>query len=347
MKVKRLPWRTVFYLLVTTWLLLDLKYCNGPLKRKIAETRPSSSATLERARKNGWVALVNQEPVTKNQLDLAVARHLYQRGKQLEDFSDKAQSEIKRASLRSLIDDILIRQYADGDKFQAPEEEKQAFIESWEKQFHVPSDLEERLEAQNLSQTAAASELGKIWSQKRWLEQRISPGIGISDAEIEAWFQKNRGNQNFIEPEKIRARHIFISTVEEDSEAKAELIRKARERIVAGEDFAAVAAELSEDERTKGHGGDLNWFSRSRLPETFAKTVFAQKVKELGEPFKTEIGWHLVEVTDHQEARESTYDELKEEIRAHLLNKQKVDVVNELLGKLRLVANILVFAENL
>lgn len=119
--MKKFPWRSVFYLLVLLYLILDLKACNGPLKQKIAKSRPSSVMTKEKAQKLGWVAIVNQEAVTRKQLDLTVARYLYQRGKDAEAISDTSLRQIKRAALRRLIDDILVRHYADGEELKLPQ----------------------------------------------------------------------------------------------------------------------------------------------------------------------------------------------------------------------------------
>lgn len=191
------------------------------------------------------------------------------------------------------------------------------------------------------------AELAKIWSRKRWLEKRIAPGIGISDEEVRDWFDANREEAKFVEPEKIKARHIFVSTVEEDGEEQEKKIRDAHQRIVGEEDFGEVAAEVSEDERTRNRGGDLNWFSRKRLPEDFAEQVFGQETGKVGEPFRTKIGWHIVEVLERKAEQEVAFEEVKEEIRVHLLNVQTRETAQILMGKLRKVANIVVFTENL
>ena len=345
--MKRLPWRSALYLLVLLYLLFDLKVCNGPLKRKIAESRPSSSVTRERALELGWVALVNQEPVTESRLRMAVSRYLYQRGKSRIDLTKEGYLDTKRAALSRLIDDILIRQYCDGEEFEAPAKESEAFAEAWKSQFPSAENLDERLRAQDLTIEEAEAELARIWSRKRWLEQRIAPGIGITDEELRDWFERARAEGGYVEPEKIRARQIFVSTVENDTDEEKGRIETARRRIVEGEEFAAVAAELSEDERTKQRGGDLNWFSRGRLPEEFTSVVFGQETGQLGRPFKTKIGWHLVEVTDRQAAREVRFEEVKDEIRTHLTNQQERATLQTLLGKLRKASNIVVFTENL
>ena len=344
--MKKFPWRSAFYLLFLLYLILDLKCCNGPLSRKIAETRQSESVTRERALELGWVALVNQEPVTESQLTLAVARYLYQRGLDAAELDDGKLRQIKRAALHGLISDILIRQYADGEKFEAPEEERNRFVELWESQFHDSAELDERAAAQGLTSARQNEELERIKSRTAWIEKRISPGIGIDDDEVRAWFDINCAGGQLTEPEKRRARHIFLSTVETESEIQEEKIQAARQRILEGEDFAEIAREVSEDERTKDRGGDLNWFSRKRLPADFSGPVFDFPVGQISEPFQTKIGWHIVEVLESQTERQVEFDEVKDEIRRHLLNIQTRETVQILLEKLRKVANIQLFTEN-
>ena len=103
----------------------------------------------------------------------------------------------------------------------------------------------------------------------------------------------------------------------------------------------------SEDARTRLRGGELNWFSKHRVPEKFANTVFNQKKGQLGNPFQTDIGWHIVEITDRQAQRLVSYEEVKDELYTYLTNAQRKDAVTLLLKKLRDSANIQVFTGNL
>ncbi len=346
MKAK-LPWRSALYMCVLLYLLLDLKVCHGPLKKRIAESRPSSDITREKAAARGWVALVNQEPVTSQQLSLAVARYLYQRGKEWQDIPRVAQTRIQRATLRRLIDDVLIRQYADGDDYQAPDAEIASYIAAWESQFPSPQSLTDRSRDQSLSKKEREAQLARIWSHKRWLEQRIEPGIGVTDQMVRDWYEVNVAAGNLREPEKVRVRHIFASTVQADSDTQREKIEVAREQVLDGIEFAEVAREVSEDQRTKDRGGELGWLSRARVPTDFADVVFSHDPGLITDPFQTSIGWHIAEVLEHRPERDSTYEEVEAEIRAYLLNTQRKDTVDRLLGKLRKVANIVIFTENL
>ncbi len=176
--MKKFPWRAVLYAVILLYLVVDLKYCHGPLRQAMTSRR---DASLEAASKYKWVAIINLEPVTQDQLDLAVIRHLYQRGKTPEGIPEKNLAMIRRAVLQSLIDEILVRQYADGEKFVAPPEETAQFISSWESQFASPEEKTTRAEKQGLDEAVISDELARIWSRKRWLEKRIAPGVAVTD----------------------------------------------------------------------------------------------------------------------------------------------------------------------
>ncbi len=344
--MKRFPWRSLLYALVLLYLILDLKVWNGPLKNAIASR---GDASVSSAVEQKWVAIVNQEPITQDQLHLAVFRHLYQRGKEPGEIPEKNLIMIRRAVLQTLIDDTLVRQYADGEKFEAPPEEIDAFIESWESQFTSDEDLSSRSDLQNLDPPARRDELARIWSRKRWLEKRIAPGIDVTDEEMREWFDANRETgEGFVEPEKVHARHLFLSTVETDDETREELIVDLHRQITEKENtFDDLTKTYSDDPRTKHRGGDLSWFAKDRVPQDFGEFVFAMKPGDISEPFKSAIGWHIVEVLDKQPERPLEFHEIADEVRHHLENQRTVDTIKVLMKKLRTVANIKLFPEHI
>ena len=347
--MKRVPWRSLLYAAVFLYLLMDLRWCGGPLQKTIAHHRKTTS--VENALRNGWVAIVNQEPVTRPQLDLALVRYLYQRGKKPEDIPEATLKVMRRAVMQTLINDTLVRQYADGEKFTAPQGEVDRFIQSWESQFASEEEREERSEIQSLSPRQRLTELARIWSRKRWLENRIKPGIAVTDDEIRQWFETNRKTgRGFMEPEKLRARQIFVSTVEVDDESREKIIRNAYRQLTDPEnpaDFAELAGKISDDEASKTKGGDLNWFSRNRMPGDFWEKVVALKKNQISQPFRTRIGWHIVQVLEREKARPARFEDLKDEIRAHLENERRVKTIRTLMSKLRKVARIELFPENM
>lgn len=112
-----------------------------------------------------------------------------------------------------------------------------------------------------------------------------------------------RAAQAMMVPEK-RARHIIIQPDELMSDEEAyEQIRDIRRQIVEGEaEFAELAREHSDDPVTSSKGGDLGWFGPNEYGTRIEETLSGLEVGELSQPFRTEGGWHIIELLDTREA---------------------------------------------
>jgi peptidyl-prolyl cis-trans isomerase D len=90
-------------------------------------------------------------------------------------------------------------------------------------------------------------------------------------------------------------------------------------RATAGEDFAKLAREVSEDPGTKDSGGDLGWVSQGMMVPQFEQALFALKKGELSaEPVRTPFGYHAIKVTDAREASRKPMKEVAPQIRDRL-----------------------------
>jgi len=110
--------------------------------------------------------------------------------------------------------------------------------------------------------------------------------------------------------EQVKARHILFKPDAEAEDQDAALIgaesraQEAHERLVAGDDFAELALELSEDASNAEDGGDLGWFGRGRMQPEFEAVAFSQPVGQLSEPFTTTFGYHIVLVDEYDDSRD-------------------------------------------
>jgi len=100
---------------------------------------------------------------------------------------------------------------------------------------------------------------------------------------------------------QTRARHILIkpSTEQSPKQARATLI-KLRKRIVAGEDFAAVAKKYSNDAGSASQGGDLGWVNPGQLVGEIERAMGALKPGEISQPVRSRFGIHLVQVIERR-----------------------------------------------
>lgn len=95
--------------------------------------------------------------------------------------------------------------------------------------------------------------------------------------------------------EQIRAAHILVAT----RDAADQVIT----RLNNGEDFAAVAREVSTDASTAGTGGDLGWFPRGVMVDAFEEAAFSLDVGQVSEPVQTQFGWHIIKVLEKEQDR--------------------------------------------
>jgi peptidyl-prolyl cis-trans isomerase SurA len=120
-------------------------------------------------------------------------------------------------------------------------------------------------------------------------------------------------------------RHILIAPNEVRSEAQAhDKIMELRARIEAGEDFAAIAREESDDHASASSGGDLGWSAPDSYSGEFEAALAKLAPGELSEPVHTEFGWHLIELLETRE-HDSTDEQKRNQALAEL-RKQKAEV---------------------
>jgi peptidyl-prolyl cis-trans isomerase C len=161
-----------------------------------------------------------------------------------------------------------------------------------------------------------------------WIEQKVRDQIKVEPPEVEAFYDANRSS--FVSPIRRCARHIFFaapngspaSLVEEKQKAAEEVL----DRLGQGEAFEAIATE-SEDEATKNHGGDLNFFSENRMMPEIWNALAAQKVGGPAILVRSHLGFHVIQLTDERPSRERPLTEAATEIAGAVENGKRLAAV--------------------
>lgn len=105
-----------------------------------------------------------------------------------------------------------------------------------------------------------------------------------------------RGGATHLQDE-ISVRHILLKPSQVRSEeATKTLADKLYQRVMAGEDFASLAKKFSDDPASAIHGGSLNWVDPNALVPEFRKVMSETAVGDISQPFKTQYGWHILQV---------------------------------------------------
>lgn len=106
--------------------------------------------------------------------------------------------------------------------------------------------------------------------------------------------------------DEIKASHILVrlspDATPKDTLAAWEKIMSIRDRAVKGEDFAALAKELSDDPSAKQNGGNLGYFTAMGMVYQFEDGAYKTKVGEISQPVRTRFGYHIIKVYDRRPA---------------------------------------------
>jgi peptidyl-prolyl cis-trans isomerase D len=145
----------------------------------------------------------------------------------------------------------------------------------------------------------------------------LSAKVSVDDAQLKAYYdeQKAKTPERFSQEEQRRVRHILlpVNDPKEDAavRAKAEGILK---RAQAGEDFAKLAKEFSQDPGSANQGGDLGWSERKVFVGPFADAAFGMKVDEIKGPVKTQFGYHILKLDGIQPPAVKSFEQAKSEL---------------------------------
>ena len=200
--------------------------------------------------------------------------------------------------LQTLIDRTVLRQSAAKEGIEASQEAVEARIEE---------------------QKTAVLDSGQFSSWEQFLEQY---GMGeeyfarlMEDAVLVD--QVSEAHAPSREAEQVHARHILVA----DEETGKQVIN----RLEAGEEWAALASELSQDTSNKDSEGDLGWFGRGVMVTAFEEAAFSLEPGTTSDLVQTDFGYHIIQVLEKgmRELDDATYQSMVSQAFQTWLNEQK------------------------
>jgi peptidyl-prolyl cis-trans isomerase SurA len=157
-----------------------------------------------------------------------------------------------------------------------------------------------------------------------------------SHEEVAKYYEDHK--QEFVRPEMVYLREIFVST-ENKPESDIPALRKKAESYIDrvtknGDDFGELAKHFS-DSATATQGGDLGGFERGQLDPKIAEKVFALKTGEMTDVMETKTGFELLQVREHYLAGQQPLDKVEPEISNRLYEQKMEPALREYLKTLR------------
>jgi peptidyl-prolyl cis-trans isomerase D len=145
--------------------------------------------------------------------------------------------------------------------------------------------------------------------------------VPVPQEEIEKYYAEH--GKDFETPHQVKASHILFrvdaAKGKEGEDAARAKAADALKRLKAGQDFAKLARELSEDPASAKNGGDLGWVSRGEMVAPFESAIFGMKKGDTStEPVQTTFGFHVIRVMDVREATKPPLAAVTPQIRERL-----------------------------
>ena len=168
------------------------------------------------------------------------------------------------------------------------------------------------------------------------LKKKVTMNINTTEDELKKYYEANK--DKFKKSLEIETRQIVVRTDKEAKEIKARLDK--------GEDFAELARTYSIDPNAKTTGGAIGYHGKgSLLPEYEAVAFKLTKAGQISQPVKTQLGYHIIQLTGVKEAGYTPFEEVKEFIKQRIVQERQNEVLEKYVTELKKGAKITVSEE--
>ena len=287
---------------------------------------------------NPPVLKVNGDTIYAAEISMVMANIAGQMGgrDQVPDEQELLQLATQRVVEQKLLSQEALRFGIESDELRIAQ-----VVQAAEQQAGSHEALLENLEVRGSSYDQLVGMIREMDLVRSFIETKISPTIQVSDEEVETFYNENP--ELFDSEEQVHARHILFASAEgadpETEKAARANAEAARQRALAGEEFATLAKELSEGPSAP-NGGDLGFFSRDQMVAPFSEAAFALEPGEISEVVQTRFGFHVIRVEERRAKGTAPIEESSVQVRSFLAQQKIGEAVRELLGSLTAAATI-------
>jgi peptidyl-prolyl cis-trans isomerase SurA len=300
------------------------------------------------------IARVNNEIITRSEYDRALAtadEEVRQEcgSKCTPEQLQAALEDRKKNTLRDLIDQSLLAQRGKdmGISVETDVVKQLDQIRQGNKLGSL-DELEKAVTSQGLNWEDFKNNIRNHILTQKVIGQEVGSHISIGESDGRKYYEEHKAS--FVRPEQVALREIIVSTEGKKDAELPDLKKKAEtalKRVKDGEDFGEIAKRMS-DGSTKDQNGYIGTFKRGELAKQLEDTVFKMKHNELTDVLETKQGYLIMQVLEHYDEGEQSFEKVKNEIMDHLYNEKLEPAAREYLKTLREQSYVLIkpgFAE--
>jgi len=251
-------------------------------------------------------------------------------------------TRLRKEAMDLLIEQVLVKQAAENEGIEVDPAEVDENIEELRSVFKSELSWVSKLENEGFTEESYRKHVERMIASKTYLDRIRADVADVSDTELERYYRDNEYRLTL--PDQVRVRHILLTWkplgTQDDRAAILEQMEPILERARNGEDFAALAAEFSDDYATKNAGGDTGLFHRGQMAPAFEEVAFTLEPGEISDPVETGFGVHIIKLEERLPSRLLPLDEVREQLRDHVREEKMETAVREKIDDLRAAADI-------
>jgi peptidyl-prolyl cis-trans isomerase C len=288
------------------------------------------------------VVTINDVQITQEEVDRALKKIMLE----LEDKIppeqiNEARTQLGKQAMESLVNQSLLLQEADRQGIESDEKQIDDRYREIAERFPEAKEFQTVIDSMGYSEETFRVELARNQKIEILLAKEVGAPEEVTEKDVESFYRDNP--DNFTLQEKVRASHILLSSSPEDPESvrvqKRLEISRLRGEIEQGGDFSGLAGQHSGCP-SKSQGGDLGYFERGKMVKSFEDAAFTLKPGEVSNIVETQFGYHLIMVTERQEAGVISLEEVRDKVTEYLNGQKSQEKIGEYLEKLRQAATI-------
>jgi peptidyl-prolyl cis-trans isomerase C len=288
------------------------------------------------------VVTVDGEKITHGEIMQGVQMQLMQLSRKVPPQQlSQMYGKIYKNVTDTLVANVLLTKAAEKSSLTVNDAELAKEVETIEANAPKGSSLKDALAENKIDFDEWKADLRKQLLVRKLVEEKTADVVASTPAEIAKFYEENI--ESFKVPEAVTASHILLAFTAEDTAAvkaqKKKDIEKIRADLLAGGDFATVAAAKSDCPSSK-QGGSLGTFARGQMVPEFETAAFSQEVGKVGDVVETKFGYHLILVTKHEQAGVRPLAEVKDQLQEYLTGKKKQEALMVYIEDLKTKSNV-------